>query len=129
MRSSYKYFVNFSSFAIRMGSQCKYQINNNRGVFRTQSNSCDGFVFAKVVHGWKPLTMSVKKIHCRCSTGFQICYRIRLLSNDIIMMTFYLYQNIKNAAMMTLYFASEKLFLKKTLAYSDTELHFSRDIG
>ena len=45
------------------------------------------------------------------------------------MMTFYLYQNIKNAAMMTLYFASEKLFLKKTLAYSDTELHFSRDIG
>ena len=45
-------------------------------------------------------------------------------------MTFYLYQNIKNAARMALYFASENSFFKKkTLAYFDTELHFSRNIG
>ena len=43
-------------------------------------------------------------------------------------MTFYLYQNIENAARMTLYFASEKLFFKKALADSETELHFSRNI-
>ena len=44
-------------------------------------------------------------------------------------MTFYLYQNIKNAARMTLYFASEKLFFRKTLAYSETGLHFSCNVG
>ena len=43
-------------------------------------------------------------------------------------MTFYVYQNIKNAARMTLYFASEKIFFKKT-AYPETELHFFRNIG
>ena len=37
-----------------------------------------------------------------------------------IIMTFYLYQNIKDAARMTLYFALEKLFFKKTLAESET---------
>ena len=52
-----------------------------------------------------------------------------LLNNDTIFMTFFLHQNIKNAATMTLYFASEKLFFKKTLAYSETELHFSCNIG
>ena len=44
-------------------------------------------------------------------------------------MTFNPYLKIKNAPTMTLYFASEKLFFKKTLAYADTELHFSRNIG
>ena len=37
----YKYFVNFSSFAIQLGSGCIYLINDCRGVFRTQSNSYD----------------------------------------------------------------------------------------
>ena len=46
-----------------------------------------------------------------------------------IIMTFYLYQNIKNAARMTFYFAWEKLFFKKTLADSETELHFSCNTG
>ena len=44
-------------------------------------------------------------------------------------MTFYLYQNIKNAARMTFYFAWEKLFFKETLADSETELHFSCNTG
>ena len=44
-------------------------------------------------------------------------------------MTFYLYENIKIAARMTFYFGSEKLFFWKTLAYSDIELYFSRNIG
>ena len=44
-------------------------------------------------------------------------------------MTFYLYQNTKNAARMTLYFASEKYILKKILADSETKLHFLRNIG
>ena len=30
---------------------------------------------------------------------------------------------------MALYFAFEKLFFKKLLAYSETELHFFRNIG
>ena len=33
----YNYFVNFSSFAMQLGSQCIYQINDC--VFRTRSNS------------------------------------------------------------------------------------------
>ena len=41
-------------------------------------------------------------------------------------MAFYLYQNIKNGARMTLYFALE---LKKKLAYSETELPFFRNIA
>ena len=44
-------------------------------------------------------------------------------------MTFEVYQSTKNAARMTMYFASEKLFFKETLAYAETELHFSRNIG
>ena len=44
-------------------------------------------------------------------------------------MTFYQYQNIKSATRMNLYFALEKLFFKKTLADSEAELHFSRNIG
>ena len=42
-------------------------------------------------------------------------------------MNFYLYQNIKNAALMTLYFASAKLFFKKT-AYSETELQIMANL-
>ena len=42
MRSFLKYFVNCSSFAIQLGSQCRYQTNDCRGVFRTKSNSYDG---------------------------------------------------------------------------------------
>ena len=51
----------------------------------------------------------------------QLCskYATGLLSKDIIIMTFYLYQNIKNAAKMTLHFASEKLFFKNTLPSSE----------
>ena len=49
--------------------------------------------------------------------------------DQAIIITFYLYQNIKNAARTTLYFASEKLVFKKTLADSETELHFSCNTG
>ena len=70
MSSSYKYLANFSSFAIQLGNRCKYQINGYRGVFRIQSNSYAVFFFAKIVNGWKPLTVTVKKLHRRCSTGF-----------------------------------------------------------
>ena len=45
MKSSYKYFVNFSGFAIKLGSRCKYQINDYRGVFRTQSKIYDRAFF------------------------------------------------------------------------------------
>ena len=41
----YNYFVNFSSFAMQLGSQCIYQINDC--VFRTRSNSYDGFLLRK----------------------------------------------------------------------------------
>ena len=44
-------------------------------------------------------------------------------------MTFYLYQNVRNNAKMTLYLASKKLCFKKTLGDSETELHFSRNNG
>ena len=36
---------------------------------------------------------------------------------------------MKNGARMTLYFASEKLFIKKILADSETELRFSSNTG
>ena len=51
-----------------------------------------------------------------------------LLSNDTIIMTFDLYQNIRNAARMTLYYASEIFFLKKTADF-ETDLHSSRNFG
>ena len=41
-----------------------------RGVFRTQSNIYDGAFFAKIVNAQKPLIISAKKLHRRCSTGF-----------------------------------------------------------
>ena len=53
----------------------------------------------------------------------------KLLSNDTIIMTFYLYQNVRNNAKMTLYLASKKLCFKKTLGDSETELHFSCNNG
>ena len=40
----------------------------------------DGFFLAKRVNGWKLLTISVKKLHHRCSAGFYIGHKIRLLS-------------------------------------------------
>ena len=43
-----------------------------------------------------------------------------LLSNDTIIMTFDLYQNIRNAARMTLYYASEFFFKKKQLTLKQT---------
>ena len=59
---------------------------------------------------------------------FLIRHRIKLLLNDTIIMTFYLYQNINNAAIMTLLLASEKFFFfLKKLADSEIELHFSRN--
>ena len=41
-----------------------------RGVFRNQSNIYDGVFFAKIVNGFKPLTIFAKKLHHRCLTGF-----------------------------------------------------------
>ena len=55
---------------------------------------------------------------------FLIRHRIKLLLNDTTIMTFYLYQNINNAAIMTLLLASENYFFKKKLADSEIELHF-----
>ena len=42
----------------------------NRGVFRTQSNIYDELLLAKIVNGFKPLTISTIKFHRRFSTGF-----------------------------------------------------------
>ena len=64
MRSSYKSFVNFTSFAIQLGSRSRYQINDYIGVFRTQWNSYDG-VFCE--NSQRP---KAKKLHRRYSTGF-----------------------------------------------------------
>ena len=43
-----------------------------------------------------------------------------LLSNDTIIMIFDLYQNIRNAARMTLYYASEIFFKKNQLTLKQT---------
>ena len=69
MKSYYKYFDNFISFATQHGSRCKYQINDYRGIFRTQSNSYDGF-FDENSQGLKAVEYYCKKLHRRSSTEF-----------------------------------------------------------
>ena len=48
--------------------------------------------------------------------------------NSAITITFYLYQNIKNAARMTFYFTSEKLLFKDTLAVSENRTTFTTEL-
>ena len=41
----------------------------NRGVFRTHSNIYGRVFFAKIVNGYKPLSIFAKTLHCRSSAG------------------------------------------------------------
>ena len=67
--SSYKYFVNFSSLAIQLVRQCRYQINNYRGVFRTYSNCYDG-AFCENSQRLKEVNYFCKRLHRKCSNWF-----------------------------------------------------------
>ena len=53
-------------------------------VFRIQLNICGGAFAGKIVNEWKPLTIFVKKLYRRYSTGFQIrlCVKYPYLEPD-----------------------------------------------
>ena len=111
-KEEYKYFVIFCNFAIQLASRCKYQINDYRDVFRTQSSSydrifCDSSKRLKAVNYYCKDAPS-QMFHWVLSTP-----QDWLLPNDTFIMTFYLYQNFKNAAIMTCILLWKNYFLKK----------------
>ena len=120
MRSYYKYFVNFSNFAIQLGSDVNIRLMITEAYLEPSGRVVMGF-FAKIV----------KAVNYYCKKSSIV--DLPLGSNYATLLgycqTILSFRNIENAARMTLYFASGKLFFFLKNVYSDTELHFSRKNG
>ena len=114
-KNSYKYFVSFSSCAITEA-------------YLELSRTVTMDVVAKIVNDWKPLTISVKSFIVDVLLGSKYapgldCYQ------TILLLWLFIYIRTSKILQEWPYILLQKFFLKKTLAYSQTELHFSRNIG